>query len=252
MVKKIALVTGASRGIGEAIANKLVEKGYVVYGLSRGKSEMAETSRRLVEAGKMKMIKVDLTKREEVEEVIKSLKQTKFEVVVNNAGIIEFEAPDKLDVDIWYKVLATNLDPIVLLVSGLVNNINKGGTIVNISSTDGLVGSYSSVAYSASKAAINNLTKSLAIKLAAKGIRVNAVAPGWVDTGGAMLLPASKQAVDLTPLGRMARPKEIAEAVYFLISKKASFITGTTLVVDGGYTCVDYVMKKEADSFKTN
>jgi len=134
----------------------------------------------------------------------------------------------------------------------LVNNINKGGTIVNISSTDGLVGSYSSVAYSASKAAINNLTKSLAIKLAAKGIRVNAVAPGWVDTGGAMLLPASKQAVDLTPLGRMARPKEIAEAVYFLISKKASFITGTTLVVDGGYTCVDYVMKKEADSFKTN
>jgi len=241
MTKKIALVTGASRGIGNAIAKKLLTDNYYVYGIHRGSLESEKVEN-------LEFIKTDLSDQKQIENLIEKLKDVKFDVIVNNAGIIKFEPPDKLDINIWYETLAINLNPIVLLTNGFLENINKGGSIINISSTDGFIGSYSSVAYSASKAAINNLTKSLAIKLGKRNIRVNAIAPGWVDTGGGMLLPASQEAVGLTPLGRMAKPEEIAEVALFLVSDKASFITGTTVIVDGGYTCVDYVMKKESES----
>lgn len=241
MKKKTALVTGASKGIGYAIAQKLIKENFLVYGIHRGSTQPKETD-------DLKMITVDLSKREEIDKLVKRLRGITLDAIVNNAGIIKFEPPDTIDIDIWYETLATNLNPTLLLTQGLMENVNSGGSIVNISSTDSLIGSYSSIAYSASKAALNNLTKSLAIKLAKRNIRVNAVAPGWVDTGESMLLPASRQAAELTPLGRLARPEEIAEVVSFLISEKASFITGTTVVVDGGYTCVDYIMKKESES----
>lgn len=241
MKKKTALVTGASKGIGLAIVQKLIKDNFFVYGVHRG-------SIRLPEIENLKMIVADLSNKEKVNQLIKSLEGQTFDAIVNNAGIIKFEPPDTIDIDIWYETLATNLNPTVLLTQGLMENINSGGSIVNISSTDSFIGSFSSIAYSASKAALNNLTKSLAIKLAKRNIRVNAIAPGWVDTGESMLLSASRQATELTPLGRLARPGEIAEVVAFLISKKASFITGTTVVVDGGYTCVDYIMKKESES----
>jgi len=190
---------------------------------------------------------VDLSKNTQIKRFLETVKTRHFDAIIHNAGIIKFEPPEGIDIDIWYETLATNLTPAVLLTEGLLSNINKGGSIVNISSTDSFVGSFSSLAYSATKAALNNLTKSLAVKLGKRNIRVNAIAPGWVDTGGGMLLPSSRQAAELTPLGRLAKPEEIAEVVYFLISSQASFITGATIVVDGGYSCVDYVMKKEAE-----
>lgn len=240
-MNKIALVTGASRGIGKAIAEKLIGDGYYVYGIHRGTEKQTSTKN-------IEFIKTDLVDKNQLEKLIKDLSDIKFDAIINNAGIIKFEPPDKLDLEIWYETLATNLNPIVILADGFLDNMRDGGSIVNISSTDSFIGSYSSIAYSASKAAINNLTKSLAIKLGKRNIRVNAIAPGWVDTGGGMLLPASQEAVKLIPVGRMAKPEEIAEVASFLVSQKASYITGSTIVVDGGYTCVDYVMKKESES----
>ncbi|KKU56859.1 hypothetical protein A3H89_05525 [Candidatus Amesbacteria bacterium RIFCSPLOWO2_02_FULL_48_11] len=239
-MRKTALVTGASRGIGAAITGKLIREGYSVVGIHKGSTHPRSLPN-------LEMHVVDLSKNTQIKRFLETVKTRHFDAIIHNAGIIKFEPPEGIDIDIWYETLATNLTPAVLLTEGLLSNINKGGSIVNISSTDSFVGSFSSLAYSATKAALNNLTKSLAVKLGKRNIRVNAIAPGWVDTGGGMLLPSSRQAAELTPLGRLAKPEEIAEVVYFLISSQASFITGATIVVDGGYSCVDYVMKKEAE-----
>ena len=124
----------------------------------------------------------------------------------------------------------------------------QNGSIVNIASTDGLTGSYSSMSYSASKAALINLTKSLAINYGKYQVRVNSISPGWINTG--MSTESSYEATKLAPLGRNGKPQEIADLVSYLISPKASFITGSNIVIDGGYSCVDYIMKKEADEFE--
>lgn len=251
---KTALVTGASRGIGAAIAVKLIDGGYFVYGIHRGSKERSEFLEK-IESGQVKNIKlyqVDLSDPKQIDAFIRDNAKIELDCLVNNAGIIKFETPSGFDIGIWNETLATNLTPSLLLVEGFINNLKAGASIINISSTDGLIGSYASVAYSATKAALMNLTKSMAVKLGKRNIRVNAIAPGWVDTGDSMLLPASKQAAEITPLGRLGKPEEIAEVVTFLASEKASFITGTTIVVDGGYTCVDYVMKKEAESLNNS
>jgi 3-oxoacyl-[acyl-carrier protein] reductase len=119
----------------------------------------------------------------------------------------------------------------MLLTQGLQGNLKDGGAIVNIASTDGLIGSFSSMAYSVSKAALLNLTKSLANVLGGRRIRVNAVAPGWVGDG--MDSPAIEDAKKLSPLGRTATYEEVANTVSFLLSDQASFVNGAALVVDG-------------------
>jgi NAD(P)-dependent dehydrogenase (short-subunit alcohol dehydrogenase family) len=140
--------------------------------------------------------------------------------------------------------MQVNLNSVLVLSLGLKDELTTSGSIINITSTDGNTGSFASMSYAASKAALSNLTKSLANNLGASGIRVNAVAPGWINTG--MATEASYEAVTLAPLGRNGKPEEVAELVYFLSSKKASFINGAIIPIDGGYTNVDYIMKKEA------
>lgn len=239
---KTVLITGISRGIGKAIAEKFVIEGYFVYGTYfRSHKEALELKQKVK---RIKLYQVDLTKREQTLALTKKLKRVKLDAIVNNAGIIAFDKFDRLNLKSWNSVFEINLNASLILIQKLQNNLKKDGAVVNIASTDGLIGSYDSLAYSASKAAVINLTKSLANCLGKKGIRVNAVAPGWINTG--MATPESLEAGKITPLGRNGRPEEIAEVVAFLASQKASFINGTTIVVDGGYTCVDYIMKKEA------
>ena len=239
---RTALVTGASRGIGRAICLKLLSEGFRVYG-TYNTSEVEAL--RMQSHQDVTMVKVDLADRNQTQALIDGLRDVHLDALVNNAGTFSYEDSSNYDFSIWYRTLEVNLNAVLLLTEGLAANMNRGSSVVNITSKDGLIGSFSSIAYSASKAALINLTKSLANVFGRQGIRVNAVAPGWIDTG--MANEAWSDAPYLTPLGRIGKPEEVAEVVSFLLSDRASYITGTTIVVDGGYTCVDFIMKKESE-----
>lgn len=241
---KTILVTGATRGIGRAITEKLLSEGHTVYGVYKDSSEHADE---LVKkyGDKVKTIQANLAEPEQINKLIEQLKDVQFDGIVNNAGIVYLTKWDELNFDEWNETLAVNLTAPLKIVHGLRTNLKDGSAVVNIASVDGFCAAFDTVAYAASKAALISLTKSLAAILGPKNIRVNAVAPGWVETEmTADSMPDESK--ELTPLKRNAQPDEVANAASFLLSEKASFISGTTLTVDGGLTVVDYTLYKEA------
>jgi len=242
-MKKTALVTGVSRGIGNAIVRKLTSENYSIVGTYKTSLKDAEDLKSKIKD--IELYQVDFSDRKQTLHFVELLNDKKLDVLVNNAGIIEFEPFDKLSYETWDKVMEVNLNTPFILSHSLKSNFNPGAVIVNIASTDGMTGAFVSMSYSASKAALINLTKSLGNVFAKKGIRVVAVAPGWVGSG--MDSPAIKEAMDTNPLGRNATTEEIANVVSFLVSDKASFINGQTIIVDGGYVNVDPILKKEAE-----
>jgi len=195
----------------------------------------------------VEVLQVDLSDRSKTEEFAATLaSEHHISGLVNNAGIIEFEVFTEFTMASWDRTMEVNVNAPLILSKALADAMSPGSAIVNIASTDAEIGSYSSIAYSASKATLLSLTKSLACVLGDRGIRVIAVTPGWVDTG--MSTEESYEAAGLTPLRRNGLPGEVASLVEFLLSDAASFISGSSLVIDGGYTCVDYIMKKENDA----
>ena len=238
---KTALVTGVSRGIGKAICERLSRGGYRVLGTyNLGVQESLELQGEL---GDVEFFQVDFSRRNETTSFMEMMRGRRLNAIVNNAGTIDFQKFGGYQMEQWDKTMEVNLGAPMLLTAGLQHNLVDGGAVVNIASTDGFIGTFASVGYSASKAALMNLSKSLANNLGSRRIRVNAVAPGWIDT--AMDTEVAGEAEKLTPLGRKGRPEEVADLTEFLLSERAGFITGATIVIDGGYSCVDYVMKLE-------
>lgn len=242
----IALITGASRGIGRATAEALLREGYDVHATFVSRRDSAEGLLTVANAlgRKLTLHRYDAASRESQDLLIQQLSGTKLRALVHNAGVVRFERFKDYDLSIWDQTFEINLNSALRLTLSLQNQLASGASIVLVTSTDALVGSYASMAYAASKAAMTNLTRSLACNLGRRNIRANAVAPGWISTD--MTTAASASSSSLTPLGRDGKPEEVAHAISFLLSERASFITGTTLVVDGGYTSSDPIMLNEA------
>ena len=239
--QKIALVTGASRGIGAAIAEALGVAGHIVVGTATTESGAEAISKRLTEqniSGRGMMLNV--TELESIDEVLKSIKEEFGEptILVNNAGITKDNLLLRMKDDEWMDVLDTNLTSVFRLTKACVRPMTKArwGRIVNISSVVGSMGNGGQSNYSASKAGVEGFARALAKELGSRSITVNTVAPGFIDTDMTKDLPDASKETMLTqiPLARLGEPKEVAAIVSFLISDAAGYITGETIHVNGG------------------
>lgn len=245
---KRLFITGICRGIGRAIAEQLYQQGYEIYGIHSPDCDLADD---LKDHKSYHIYSCDLGDYEQIDVVLKEIKGIKFDTIVQNAGIFKEEDISSFDPVEMERTFRINTLAPIYLIGRLSPMIKSGGSVVMISSTDAQVGGYASLSYAASKAAIDSAVKTLAVQLGPNGIRVNAVAPGWVDTDmGSESGGVSNEAIDKTPLGRNSKPQEIASVVSFLISDLASFVTGITMNVDGGYMQVDEVLKREAGNLK--
>jgi 3-oxoacyl-[acyl-carrier protein] reductase len=230
---KRALVTGASRGIGRAIAIELARAGAeVVVGDRSGQAEAEELARELGGAA----VQADVASPEDARRLVEEAGD--LDVLVNNAGLTRDGLLARMSDDDWRTVIDTNLSSVFYTCRAVTRPMMKkrAGAIVNVSSVVGVHGNWGQTNYAASKAGIIGFTKSLARELGSRGIRANVVAPGYVKTQLTDVLPeeATQAMVAQTPLGRVAEPHEIAGAVRFLASDDASFITGEVVLVDGG------------------
>ncbi|MEU8590773.1 SDR family oxidoreductase [Streptomyces sp. NPDC048664] len=235
LTDKRVLVTGASRDIGRGIALDLAGRGATVVGTyNTGAAEAEE----LLALGLKEMVHLDHLDREGAAATLERLAADgPFHGIVNNAAVIEFASWES-SLDSWDRVVDVNLRGPLATTIALAPAMAPGGSIVNISSTAAATGSFDTLAYSASKAALTNLTKSLANVLGPSGIRVNTVSPCHLD------VDAPADSAGLTPLGRNAFPDDIASVVAFLLGDDARFVTGADLTVDGGYTAADALAKR--------
>jgi 3-oxoacyl-[acyl-carrier protein] reductase len=241
---QVAVVTGASKGIGAAVADHLAAAGAaVVVNYASSKTGAEAVVNRIRQAGgKAVAVQADVSKPEDVRRLFAETKKAfgQLDILVNNAGVYEFAPLEAISVEHFHKHFDLNVLGLLLATQEAVKQFGPaGGSIVNISSVAAALTPPSTSVYSASKAAVNAVTRSLAAELGPRKIRVNAVAPGVIETEG---LHASgiagsdfqKGAEAQTPLGRIGRPEDVAPAVVFLASPESAFTTGETLYISGG------------------
>jgi len=234
------MVTGSSRGIGNAIAKKYLEEGAKVILIDRDEEGVKKSIEDMKQYGDAVGYAMDVTDRARIAEVFESVVKDHgtLDILVNNAGITQDAQMYKMTEDQWDSVINVNLKGVFNCAQEAVKIMRekKSGAIINISSVVGLYGNFGQVNYAATKSGVIGMTKSLAKEVGRKNVTVNAVAPGFIMTEMTEKMP--EKVLDMmkekAPLGRLGMPEDIANACLFLASDEASFVTGTVLSVDGG------------------
>ena len=242
LIMKVAVVTGAARGIGLAISKKFLEEGYRVAILDIDQKTLSQTMKQVFDTNNVLGLECDVSEPDQVDPSVNRVVEEfgRIDVLVNNAGIAEFKPMLETTYEEWSRILAVNLNGPFICTQACAPIMlkNEGGSIVNIASISGLRASTLRIAYGTSKAALMHLTKQQAAELGNKGIRVNAIAPGPVDTAMAKKVHTAdirSDYHDVIPLNRYGLEEEIADAVWFLCSDSASYINGQIIAADGGF-----------------
>lgn len=243
---KIAVVTGGGLGIGRATAVRLAEEGARVAVTDINEEAGRETVAQITEAGReAAFFEHDVASEEEWERVVADVQDTFGvpDVLVNNAGIYRIASIEDVTVEDWHQLMDVNVTGVLLGMKHCTPLMREAGqgSVINLSSVAGLVGVAGHACYGASKGAVRTMTKDAAIELAEAGVRVNSIHPAYIDTQmadyGAEALHASKEELDaMHPIGHMGEPDDVAYAVVYLASEESKFVTGTELVLDGGFT----------------
>src|SRR5215470_5384495 len=238
---RVALVTGASRGIGEAIARRLAAEGARVVAAARTPDALGKVVAEIAATGgTASVLTLDLSDPVSIEKGVKETlaKEGQIDILVNNAGVTDDNLVLRMSKESWDRVLTTNLTSVFLLTQAVVKSMvrKRYGRIVNVTSVVGLMGNAGQANYAASKAGLVGLTKSIARELASRNITCNAVAPGFVSTAMTEKMTAEAQQALSTqiPLARLGTPEDVAAAVAYLASEEASYVTGHVLNVSGG------------------
>ncbi|WP_122435097.1 3-oxoacyl-ACP reductase FabG [Pseudomonas viridiflava] len=238
---KVALVTGASRGIGQAIALELGRNGAVVLGTATSESGAERISAAFKEAGIEGFgLMLDVCSAESVDSVLSTIQARVGAplILVNNAGITRDNLMMRMKDDEWYDVVNTNLNSLFRLSKGVLRGMTKArwGRIISIGSVVGAMGNAGQVNYASAKAGLEGFSRALAREVGSRAVTVNSVAPGFIDTDMTRELPEAQREALLTqiPLGRLGQAQEIANVVSFLASEGAGYVTGATIPVNGG------------------
>jgi len=228
-VKKV-LVSGGTKGIGGAIVTKLLDEGYSVIATTRDK-----TKANILEHENLTVENLDLSSKDSVSEFQEKVESFKPSILINNAGVTKDNLFLRMSENDWTEVIETNLNGTYRLTKIFLKDMikNKWGRIINIGSVSGLMGNPGQTNYASSKAALEGFTRSLAKEIGSRNITVNLVSPGFINTDMTSGLTIEKLESQI-PLGRMGNPSDVASLVAFLASEGAGYITGQTLVVDGG------------------
>lgn len=244
---KTVLLIGASGGIGNKVSQQLLDKGYRVIGTYYQHPERIENLRK---DKNFEGAQVDLQQFTSVQTLHREVSKEGLFAVVNCSGIVEFEGDNtNKDVEIWNRTIATNLSGNYYLAKVFGDDLCENGRFIMISSTDAYFGGAITASYAASKSGVNSLTKSLSLLFQKKKVRVNSLAPGWVETPMAEINGAEflRKTATINPLGRNAKPIDVGNVILFLLSGTSNYINGQVIALEGGYTNQDPTLLLEEE-----